>query len=727
VVGQSVCCFPTGVRQRFPRDAALGELQAESYVGVTLRGHDHRPIGLIAVIGRRPLKNPALAQEVLQLVTGRAAGELVRAQADAEIRRLLEFNRGTLDSLSAHLCVLDEAGRILAVNRAWREFATANPPTATRVAEGANYLDVCVKAAGGERSSALALVHGIQAVARGEMTEYQQEYPCHAPYERRWFVARVTRFFEAGQVRIVVAHVNLTDRKLAELALQESEYNYRSLMDQAADGIFIADPQGRYIDVNRAGCELLDRSREEILQLSMHEVVAPEDQAAVPVADRLRELNAGRSVRAERQLVRKDGTIVNVEISARRLADGRLQGIHRDVTERRRAEEELRRISRWLFATQRISATGGWAINLKTSTVWASPEARRIYGFGDGELSLPAIRAFPLAQFRPVLDLALKALITEGKPYDVEFQVARGSDGAIVDLRSVAEYNAEEHLVLGVVQDITERKRAEAALRESEEKFSKAFRDSPVAMAIRDLETDCYLDVNNRCLAMTGYSREETVGHSPTQIGWMTEDNREENRQHMTAPAGVTDREIRLRHKDGRTILGAYTSRPLRVGGRPCLLSITLDITARKAAEQSLLESEAKFRSYVSFAPVGVVVADGEGRHIDANRAAEEMLGYEPGGLLGTFVNDMPVPEDAEAARLHSQQVVAAGSADGEFRLRHRAGSAVWVAVRAGRISANRFLAVYKDVTERKRLELEREGLLRDLARKIVNWKTSSM
>jgi PAS domain S-box-containing protein len=226
--------------------------------------------------------------------------------------------------------------------------------------------------------------------------------------------------------------------------------------------------------------------------------------------------------------------------------------------------------------------------------VWASPEARRIYGFGDGELSIPAIQEFPLAPYRPGLDRAMRELVTDGKPYDLEFQVARGSGGAIVDIRSVAEYNAEEHLVLGVVQDITERKRAERALR----------------------------------------------------------------------------------------------------------------------------ESEAKFRSYVDLAPVGVVVADETGRHIDANRATEQMLGYGPGGLIGTLVSDMPVPEDAEAARQHFSQVVSTGIADGEVRLRHRDGSTVWVAVRASKIGDNRFLAVYKDVSERKRLEAERERLMRDLARK---------
>jgi PAS domain S-box-containing protein len=93
VVGRTICCFPSGVRPRFPKDAVLQELAAESYAGVTLWGFDGRPIGLIAVIGRRPLANPQLAESLLQLVAGRAAGELERLRAEEALRLSLEASR----------------------------------------------------------------------------------------------------------------------------------------------------------------------------------------------------------------------------------------------------------------------------------------------------------------------------------------------------------------------------------------------------------------------------------------------------------------------------------------------------------------------------------------------------------------------------------------------------------------------------------------------------------
>lgn len=88
VVGQNVCSYHADVRRIFPNDQFLHELRAESYVGVTLWSHDSRPIGLIAVIGRSPLADRALAEATLRLVAVRAAGELERRQAEEEKEKL---------------------------------------------------------------------------------------------------------------------------------------------------------------------------------------------------------------------------------------------------------------------------------------------------------------------------------------------------------------------------------------------------------------------------------------------------------------------------------------------------------------------------------------------------------------------------------------------------------------------------------------------------------------
>lgn len=123
-------------------------------------------------------------------------------------------------------------------------------------------------------------------------------------------------------------------------ALRESEAKYRNLVEQASDGIFLADAQGYFVDVNPRGCALLGYTRDEILQLSIQDLIPPEDLAARPI--RFDEMRPGKTILIERRLRCKDGSFVPVEISAKVLDNGLLQGIVRDVTERKQMEEEIR-------------------------------------------------------------------------------------------------------------------------------------------------------------------------------------------------------------------------------------------------------------------------------------------------------------------------------------------------------------------------------------------------
>jgi PAS domain S-box-containing protein len=138
-----------------------------------------------------------------------------RKRAEEDLRDSEVFVRSTLNSLSAHIAILDETGLILATNQAWREFTGTNPPISTNAGTGTNYLEVCDRAAGEGHEDATAFARGIRDVVSGRRNSYELEYPCHSPEERRWFVGRVTRFPETDPPRAVVAHENVTERKLA--------------------------------------------------------------------------------------------------------------------------------------------------------------------------------------------------------------------------------------------------------------------------------------------------------------------------------------------------------------------------------------------------------------------------------------------------------------------------------------------------------------------------------
>ena len=139
-----------------------------------------------------------------------------RKRVEEAIRESERFLHATIDSFSANLCVLDETGTIVTVNKSWRDFAEANLPAPRDAVVGANYLAVSDAATGPDAEGAAAFAAGIRAVMCGEREEFSMEYPCHSPTEQRWFIGRVTRFPGPGIRRVVVTHENITHRKQAE-------------------------------------------------------------------------------------------------------------------------------------------------------------------------------------------------------------------------------------------------------------------------------------------------------------------------------------------------------------------------------------------------------------------------------------------------------------------------------------------------------------------------------
>jgi len=134
------------------------------------------------------------------------------------------FARSVLDGLGARVCVIDDSGVIVTVNRAWLDFAAANGGTLSSLQEGANYLRVCEVAAcasSADAAVAAQFLALLREVLAGHRQQFQHEYPCHSPTEERWFMARVSRIEASEPPSYVVAHDNVTALKKAQEALRQ--------------------------------------------------------------------------------------------------------------------------------------------------------------------------------------------------------------------------------------------------------------------------------------------------------------------------------------------------------------------------------------------------------------------------------------------------------------------------------------------------------------------------
>jgi signal transduction histidine kinase len=282
-------------------------------------------------------------------------GALEREQAakEEETQRSQELQR-TLDSLSAHIAILDESGEIVAVNDAWRAFAEANGDDPGNVSEGANYLRVCESATGLNSEEAAAFAEGIRAVLSGRRVSFEMEYPCHSPTERRWFIGRVTPFSGTEASWAVVAHENITERKMAEEALRDQKVLLETILGQAADAIMVCDDRGRVTFANAAARRMALVDLEGTTLDNLPEVwgVAhypdgrriPLEESSIP-----RALQGETTVGREARMVRPGGSHCDFLISAAPLKNtvgeivGAVAGLL-DITERKRVEEERDRL-----------------------------------------------------------------------------------------------------------------------------------------------------------------------------------------------------------------------------------------------------------------------------------------------------------------------------------------------------------------------------------------------
>ena len=331
------------------------------YAGTPLVTSDGQAVGTLCLLSTRPTEFGEDQMRVLRAfaraVVGRLEllGALEREQAagEAQAQRTREL-RGTLDSLSAHIAILDATGEITTTNAAWRAFAEVNGADPKTVLEGANYLRACDSATEAASEYAAAFAQGIRDVLAGRRESFEMEYPCYSPTERRWFIGRVTRFSGAGPTRAVAAHENITGRKLAEEALRDQKVMLETVLGQAADAIVVCDDDGTFTFANAAarrmaladpvGTTLGDAP--EVWGMAYHpngSPISPEEWS-IP-----RALRGETTVGMEARMVGPDGGYYDVLVSAAPLrnAGGEIVGAVAgllDATERKRAEEDRARL-----------------------------------------------------------------------------------------------------------------------------------------------------------------------------------------------------------------------------------------------------------------------------------------------------------------------------------------------------------------------------------------------
>jgi PAS domain S-box-containing protein len=388
--------------------------------------------------------------------------------------------------------------------------------------------------------------------------------------------------------------VSERERTLAEL--RESEERFKNLSEAAFEGIFISE-NGWLLDVNEQGLKMFGYKRGEIIGKQISELIAPESRATVTEA-----IRAGQETIYGHQLLHKDGSIFFGETQARMVRAGnktlRMTAL-RDITESKRAEEALRN-SEALFRSYFEMAAVGCAISSLEKGIFAvNDQFCQMLGY-----SVEELKKMTWVQFTHPDDVAddvehfNRVLAGEIDSYTMDKRYIR-KDGREVfvtlSVRCVRRPDGTPDYFVGLVMDITERKRAEKALRESEEKFSKAFQASPDGICITELKTGRFMEVNEGYCRLFHYSREELIGHSTVELGiFENSDIRERFVNAVLAQGSVRDMEFSNYRRDGQKRLVQISAERIDLGIKPCVVSVVHDITDRNRAEFERAEAQSR-------------------------------------------------------------------------------------------------------------------------------------
>ncbi len=275
-----------------------------------------------------------------------------RRKAEEAILRSRELAQSTIDALPTNICVLDETGTIMSVNRAWREFAAHNTPATAGIqscalCEGANYLEVCDRASGPGAQQAAEFAAGIRAVLRAEAEDFKAEYACDSPTERRWYLGGATQFLEEGHPRVVVNHIDISERRRMELKLRETNDRFLLATRAGSVGVWQRDiPDNRQIwDEQMFRLYGIDREQFSGAYEDWARCLHPADRDRV-MAENAAAVRGNGEVDTEFRVVWPDGSVHTVRALAQvqRDAEGkplRVIGTTWDVTPQKEAARAL--------------------------------------------------------------------------------------------------------------------------------------------------------------------------------------------------------------------------------------------------------------------------------------------------------------------------------------------------------------------------------------------------
>jgi PAS domain S-box-containing protein len=535
----------------------------------------------------------------------------------------------------------------------------------------------------------------------------------------RWTLMRgkvVTRAPDGTPLRMVGTNSDITQRKLAEQQLREFEECYHQLFELESDAVVLVDCKThRFMDVNLAAQRLYGYSREEFLQL------VPEDISDEP--EKTREtVGRGYYCIPLRWHHKKNGERFAVEITANQINYyGRPTELAtiRDISFGQQTMEKLQETAQQLLAAQRLARIGSYSYDVATGLWNSSVVLDELFGIADLRFKKDLADWLQIIhpEDRGEMEHYLKVDVLKGRgEFDREYRIIRQSDQRIRWVhglgRLILDDRGEVAQMVGIIQDITERKLASEALREGEERYNALFNSSLDCVFLHDFEGR-FFDANHAALNLFGYRREEIsslslkslIAEDQLPLAFqLIEEILATGQQHQPT-------EFRLRAKDGREVLMETLSSLIYRDGKPfAIQGIARDITERKRIEAKLNYEQNLWQTMLDTSPDHIYFKDTASRFIKCSKAVAVQFGVTSlDEVMGKTDFDFFTEARARLSFEDEQEIIRTGRPilNKEEREVLRDGRVTWASstkmpMRDGTGKIIGIMGISRDITERK-------------------------
>ena len=633
-----------------------------------------------------------------------------------------------LNFVSEAILVINQAGFVIAANKT--ASTLLNLPNEELVGNHVQNLKII------DEKTKTLIKKQLQRTIKGEKIE-NYEIPVLIKGETRYFEPDGNRIDYFGQSADLIILRDITEKRQIQGQMQlkiekmheqyqEAEGKYRKLFQESTDAIFIGDVEtGAILDCNNAASMLVCMDKEELIgqkySLLRSQMLVNEDcSKALKAQAKVNSLNP-----VEAQIITKTGEKKHVsfrisffEFQGKKL----MQGTFRDITERKIMQQALMENEEKFHGIANSVRDGMIVVDEKAKVTYWNPAAEKMFGYTSEETVGKDIHDLVVAntlckEGKERITSSVKMFSETGVGYftvgSVELMGRRKDDTqfpaelTISPIQLWGKWNA-----VGVIKDITDRKKAEQKLRETEQRYHTLFNEAPLGVSVIDPETLSFVEFNDTTHLQLDYSREEFSQLTIPDIE--AKESSDEVKLHTTKMLheGQGEFETLHRTKNGIVKNVLVTTRTIELAGKTFLHCLYHDITEIKKVQNALMESETSYRQLVELAHEGIWAFNREYTTVFVNPRMANMLGYTESDMIGKSLFKFIDSSEVKKAK----QILSKSNLDTdrqfEYAFPRKDGTYINTSIAASALKDDQgqvigTLALLSDITERKQLESE--------------------